>query len=113
MKTWSIDVADLFFRILLNRFAARKIRWTKSKKPEVQGGMANATWPFATLTVNKNELQLKASIIGNLVFKPSDIIAIGHLHLYSPFRAGNKDHLMLAAIIPMLFFGRWVIRMLW
>ena len=39
-------------------------------------GMANATWPFATLTVNKNELQLKASIIGCLVFKPSDIISI-------------------------------------
>jgi len=39
-------------------------------------GMANATWPFATLIVNRNELQLKASIIGSLVFKPSDIVSI-------------------------------------
>jgi hypothetical protein len=39
-------------------------------------GMANATWPFATLIVNRNELQLKASILGTLIFKPSDIISI-------------------------------------
>lgn len=39
-------------------------------------GMANATWPFATLTVNKNKLQLNATILGNLVFKPGDIISV-------------------------------------
>jgi hypothetical protein len=39
-------------------------------------GMANATWPFANLTVNENRLTLNASIIGNLTFKPSDIISI-------------------------------------
>ena len=39
-------------------------------------GMANATWPFATLKVTKDKLELNASIIGNLVFKPSDIISI-------------------------------------
>jgi len=39
-------------------------------------GNANATWPFATLIVNKNELELKAGIIGNLVFKPSDVTSI-------------------------------------
>ncbi|MDR3693686.1 hypothetical protein [Mucilaginibacter sp.] len=39
-------------------------------------GMANATWPLATLIVNQQTLQLKASIIGDLVFKPSDIIRI-------------------------------------
>lgn len=39
-------------------------------------GLAHATWPFAKLTVNKNVLQLNASIIGNLYFRPSDIISI-------------------------------------
>jgi len=39
-------------------------------------GMMNATWPFAKLLVNKNELRLNASIIGNLSFTPPDIISI-------------------------------------
>jgi hypothetical protein len=43
-------------------------------------GMAHATWPFATLTVNKDRLEVNAGIIGDLVFGPSDIISI---ELYS------------------------------
>jgi hypothetical protein len=39
-------------------------------------GLANATWPFATLKVTKDKLELNASIIGNLVFRPNDIISI-------------------------------------
>lgn len=39
-------------------------------------GMMNATWPFATLKVNKNKLELNATILGNLVFTPRDIISI-------------------------------------
>jgi len=39
-------------------------------------GMANATWPFATLKANKDRLELNATIIGTLVFKPNDIISI-------------------------------------
>lgn len=39
-------------------------------------GMARATWPFATLKVTKKRLELNATIIGNLVFKPSDITSI-------------------------------------
>ncbi len=39
-------------------------------------GMANATWPFATLKVNKDKLELNASIVGNLVFQPSNINSI-------------------------------------
>ena len=39
-------------------------------------GMASATFPFATLKVDKNELRLNASIIGNLSFRASDIISI-------------------------------------
>jgi len=39
-------------------------------------GMANATWPFATLKVTRNKLELNASIVGNLVFLPSNINSI-------------------------------------
>jgi hypothetical protein len=39
-------------------------------------GMANATWPFASLEITKDRLDLNATIIGNLVFRPEDIISI-------------------------------------
>lgn len=39
-------------------------------------GMVKATYPFATLIVNKNQLELKASILGNFIFQPKDIISI-------------------------------------
>jgi hypothetical protein len=46
-------------------------------------GIARATWPFARLTVNKNVLQLNVSVIGNLYFRPSDIISIESTSLLS------------------------------
>ncbi|TBW30424.1 hypothetical protein EZJ28_00815 [Gramella sp. KN1008] len=39
-------------------------------------GMANATFPLASLKVNENRLELNAGIVGNLTFQPSDIISI-------------------------------------
>lgn len=39
-------------------------------------GMANATWPFASLKVSKDRLDLNATIVGNLVFRPEDVISI-------------------------------------
>lgn len=39
-------------------------------------GMANATFPFAKLKVNKEKLEINATIIGNLVFTTKDIISI-------------------------------------
>ncbi|SDL44509.1 hypothetical protein SAMN04487898_1194 [Pedobacter sp. ok626] len=46
-------------------------------------GFGRATWPFAKLLVNKNELQLNASIIGTVYFRPSDIISIEPSTLFS------------------------------
>ncbi|WEK20513.1 MAG: hypothetical protein P0Y49_05100 [Candidatus Pedobacter colombiensis] len=46
-------------------------------------GFGRATWPFAKLLVNKNELRLNASIIGNVYFRPSDIISIEPSSLFS------------------------------
>ena len=39
-------------------------------------GNSNATYPFANLYVDKEILKLNASIIGNLIFEPKDIISI-------------------------------------
>ena len=39
-------------------------------------GRANATYPFANLFVDKDVLKINASIVGNLVFQPQDIISI-------------------------------------
>lgn len=39
-------------------------------------GMANASYPFANLYVDKNVLKIDASIVGNLVFQPKDIIEL-------------------------------------
>src|SRR6202012_6162260 len=46
-------------------------------------GFGRATWPFAKLLVNKNELRLNASLLGNLTFRPSDIISIEPSSLFS------------------------------
>ncbi|MCS3529751.1 hypothetical protein [Chryseobacterium sp. JUb7] len=39
-------------------------------------GRANATYPFADLYVDENILKINASLIGNLIFQPQDIISI-------------------------------------
>lgn len=39
-------------------------------------GMANASFPFADLYVDKEILKINASIVGNLMFQPKDIISI-------------------------------------
>lgn len=39
-------------------------------------GMANASYPFADLYVDKEVLKINASIVGNLMFQPKDIISI-------------------------------------
>lgn len=50
------------------------------EKFEITGGArigsVNASWPFATFKVSKDKLELNASIVGNLVFQPQDIISI-------------------------------------
>ena len=47
-------------------------------------GWANATYPLANLYVDKEVLKINASIVGNLVFQPQDIISIKpHTFLFS------------------------------
>lgn len=53
-------------------------------------GLANASWPFATLKVNKDKLELNASIVGNLEFQPKDIISIESYTKSSSLSKGLK-----------------------
>ena len=39
-------------------------------------GRANATFPFASLFVDKDVMKINASIVGNLLFQPQDIVSI-------------------------------------
>lgn len=39
-------------------------------------GRAKATYPFADLYVDENTLKINASLVGNLIFQPQDIIMI-------------------------------------
>ena len=67
-------------------------------------GFGRATWPFAKLLVNKNELQLNASILGNVYFRPSDVISIEPFTLFSG--TGIKiNHETLRAIIICFFLN--------
>jgi hypothetical protein len=53
-------------------------------------GMANATWPFASLNVTKERLDLNATVVGNLVFRPEDIISIEPYYMMPIIGQGIK-----------------------
>jgi hypothetical protein len=42
----------------------------------VRIGMTTATWPLVTLVVSRDKLEVNAGLIGNLLFRPQDIISI-------------------------------------
>lgn len=39
-------------------------------------GWVNASWPFATLTATRDQLELNASVIGKYTFSPAQVISI-------------------------------------
>lgn len=52
---------------------------TQSEIKETGGGtigLGGATYPFAKLTVNRNALKLSISLIGTVMFRPSDVVSI-------------------------------------
>ena len=53
-------------------------------------GMANATCPFASLKVTNDRLDLNATIVGNLVFKPEEIISIEPYYMIPIIGQGIK-----------------------
>ncbi len=67
-------------------------------------GMANATWPLATLTVNAAKLELNASIVGNLTFKPSDVTSITPYVIIPFLGQGIQIHHTIAAYNAKVIF---------
>lgn len=64
------------------------------KKVKVTGGAKigkfNATWPFATLKASREKLELSATIVGNLVFRPADIISFEEISIIPFLKQGVK-----------------------
>jgi len=55
-------------------------------------GIAKASWPFATLKVSRDKLELNVTVIGKLVFLPGDITAITPYRGYAFMGYGIKIH---------------------
>ena len=66
-------------------------------------GMAKASFPLATLKVNKDRLELNVFFVGNLTFQSSDIISI---EPYTPFlRQGIKINHKVANYKEQVIFS--------
>lgn len=70
-------------------------------------GMMNATWPFATLKVSKDKLELNASIAGNLVFRPKDIVSIKSYSIIPIFGRGIKINHRIENYNSNVIFWTW------
>ena len=67
-------------------------------------GKANATYPFATLFVDKNVFKINASIVGNIVFQPQDIISIEPYTMIPIFGQGIKINHRIKNYDPKVIF---------
>jgi hypothetical protein len=67
-------------------------------------GMANATFPFADLYVDKEILKINASIVGNLMFQPKDIISIEPYTLIPLIGQGIKINHRIENYNPKIIF---------
>jgi len=67
-------------------------------------GMANASYPFADLYVDKEILKINASIVGNLMFQPKDIISIEPYTLIPLIGQGIKINHRIENYNPKVIF---------
>jgi hypothetical protein len=67
-------------------------------------GMANASYPFADLYVDKELLKINASIVGNLMFQPKDIISIEPYTLIPLIGQGIKINHRIENYSPKVIF---------
>ena len=65
-------------------------------------GNNQITWPFATLTVNKDKLELNGSICGTFIFRPSDVESI-ELYNYGLRSALKINHFVDSYREKMIF----------
>ncbi|TRW26548.1 hypothetical protein FMM05_03995 [Flavobacterium zepuense] len=57
-------------------------------------GRSNATWPFATLTVTKDKLELNATILGKFVFLSGDIVSFDTLNSIGKYNGVRIYHIV-------------------
>lgn len=67
-------------------------------------GRAHASYPFATLYADKDVLKINASIVGNLVFQPQDIISIEPYTTMSVLGRGIKINHRVENYNPNVIF---------
>ncbi len=67
-------------------------------------GRANATYPLADLYVDKKILKINASIVGNLVFRPEDIISIETYNFIPLLAQGIKINHKIPNYNPKVIF---------
>lgn len=67
-------------------------------------GRTNATYPFANLFVDKDVLKINASIGGNLVFQPQDIISIEPYTMIPVLGQGIKINHRVEKYNPKVIF---------
>ena len=67
-------------------------------------GMKNATWPFATLKIDKNKLELNATVLGKLTFTPNDIISLEPYGLIPVLGQGIRINHRVNSYNPKVIF---------
>ena len=67
-------------------------------------GMSNASYPFADLSVDKDILKINASIVGNLMFQPKDIISIEPYTFIPLIGQGIKINHRIESYNPKVIF---------
>ena len=75
-------------------------------------GFGRVTWPFAKLLVNRNELRINASIIGNVYFRASDIISIEPSSVFAGdgIKVNHRVHGYSRKVIFLTFGSRDLIK---
>ena len=67
-------------------------------------GNTNASYPLANLYVDKNILKINASIVGNLLFQPKDVISIETYTLIPIIGQGIKINHRIENYNPKIIF---------
>src|SRR5476651_1100977 len=72
----TINYYCFYIRFILDLYYTYHTMYEVKETGGAKIGMAHTSKPFAVLTVNKNKLELNASVIGNLAFRPADVVSM-------------------------------------
>lgn len=71
-------------------------------------GKSSSSWPFATLTVTKDRMELSVTLVGNYSFKKEDIISIEPYGFIPVIGQGIRIHHRVAEYKEKVIF--WAYR---